>query len=218
MWARNEIRALQELKRTCMVHMLLQSGSAYLNYILHNCITLPNITLGAVTSVSIFSTTDSRWRIASGVMAIGATVLTGLGRHLGSGEKAQLHASVTKQYHGIICDINTKCLMDVDSADRMRFIEHVKTEIDRLVSIQPEPSLWVVRRFEKKYNSYLANMLSPDFGNLEEHFMQAAERISKRVSSHHNTRSMYRGRSTRFVSAMYMSSESPKEGPDDLGV
>lgn len=187
MWVENELRILGELKRTCLVHMILQSKSAYLNHTIHNIITIPNIFLGAVTGISIFSTSNEAWRVTAGAMAICSTVLTGLSRQLGPGERAQLHASVTKQYHSIVRDINMKQLMDiVVYEEKQRFIEHTKNEIDRLLSLQPEPSMWVVRCFEKKYKALIDGSFYPDFDEAEEELMQKAETVSNRVSTHTN--------------------------------
>lgn len=183
MWSENERQVLKELKKTCLIHMYLQSGSAFLNYILHNAITLPNIALGAVTSVSIFSTLQPQWRMASGAMAICSTVLTGLSRQLAPGERAQLHASVTKQYQSVVRNINTKLLLEPVEEERQHFIDHTKSEIDRLLSLQPEPSLWIIRRFENKYQDRVEKALYPEFAHLEKEMVRNAENISNRVSA-----------------------------------
>lgn len=189
-WTHNERQVLEDMKKTCLIHMYLQSGSAFQNYLLNNFITLPNIILGAVTSVSLFSTSDASWRIASGVMAICSTILTGLSRQMSPGEKAQLHSSITNQYQTIIRNINMKMMLDVTSDEKQRWIDQVKNDIDRLISIQPQPSIIVIRQFEKKYHSQIENIMYPEFAGFEELIIKKAEIINKRVSTQNFKRSM----------------------------
>lgn len=180
-WTDNEFRILKELKKICLINMFLQSGSAYVNFVLHNAITIPNIALGAATSISIFSTSNAGWRIAGGVMAACCTLLSGLARQLGAGERAQVHATVTKQYHSIIRDINVRMMMEPSAEERSRFIEHIKAEVDRVFTLQPDPSIWIVRRFEHRYQEHVEKVTFPD---MEATFMRNAERISNRISSY----------------------------------
>lgn len=201
MWSENEREILKEMKRTCLIHMFLQSGSAHVNYIIHNALSLPNIALGAVTSISIFSTSQPGWRIASGVMAVCGTILAGLSRQLAPGEKAQLHASVTKQYQSIIQDINANLLLESDEDERRRYIDHIKSEIDRLLSLQPDASMLVIREFEKKYHKHVEKALYPEFAHMEMEMIRNANRITTRVSATHRN-------PVRVRSAYHMTSTS----------
>lgn len=182
-WTEEEKQILTELKKTCLIHMFLQSGSAYVNNVVHNAITLPNIGIGAVLSVSIFSTEDPKWKLASGILALTTTVLSALSRQLGASERAHLHASVAKQYQGLIRDVNMKLLMPCQQEDRSQFIITVKNEIDKLFSIQPEPSIHVMRQFERKYHKHIEMALYPEFANMEQAYMKHAERITDKARS-----------------------------------
>lgn len=185
MWSENERQILTELKKTCVIHMFLQSGSAYHNYMIHNFITLPNITIGAILSVSILSTSSHGWRISSGVMAIVSTILSSIARQLGAGEKAQLHATVAKQYQAIIRQINMNLLLEkLSDEERIRFIETITTDIDKVFSIQPEAANQVVKEFETKYNRHLEMVLYPEFNQIEGAALKNVQWMSTRMTNH----------------------------------
>lgn len=182
MWVEAERQLLQELKRTCLIHMYLQSGSAYLYYIMHHCITIPNIAIGATLSVSLFSVTKTWWNIVSGVLAIISTILSSVDRQIGAGERAQLHCSMVRQYQSAIHNIN-QALLD-PSEDKYNIMSHVKSEVDRLLSTQPDPSIFVIRHFEKKYHRHVEVALYPEYKDLEETIMDNVNVVTKRVSKY----------------------------------
>lgn len=183
MWSDNEKEILMDLKKTCLIHMLLQSGSAHVNNLIQNAITVPNIVIGAVLSVSIFSATNEKWKFASGIMAVVSTILTSLGKHMGAGERAQMHCSVVRQYQALIRDINTNLLMpNMTEEEKVLFIRTTKAEIDKLFSIQPDASRWIIRDFERKYHKHVELVLYPEFSNIEQTIVRNADRVSKRIS------------------------------------
>lgn len=187
MWSENQKEILLDLKRTCLIHMFLQTGSAYVNNVLQNAITIPNIILGAILSITIFSSTEPKWKTASGVMAVISTILSSIGKQMGAGERAQLHCSVVRQYQALIRDINTNLLMpDMSDDEKVLFIRTTKAEIDKLFSIQPDASIFVIRNFEKKYHKHIEMVLYPEFSNMEEVAVRNANRISKRYSRYQN--------------------------------
>lgn len=182
-WSDNEKEILMEMKKTCLIHMFLQSGSAYVNNCIHNSITIPNIVLGAILSITIFSSQNTQWKTASGVMAVISTILSSIAKQLGAGERTQMHCSVVRQYQTLIRDINTSLLMPPDTHDeKMLFIKTTKSEIDKIFSIQPDASRLVIRNFEKKYHKHIEMVLYPEFSNIEQTIVKEADNITKRMS------------------------------------
>lgn len=197
-WTEEEKKMMHQLKKTCLIQLVLQTGSAYVNQTIHNAITLPNIAIGAVLSISIFSTTNRSWRISSGVLAVATTILSAISRQLGAGEKAQMHATVARQYYGLIRLINMKSLMKLSANERTQFLLSTHSEIDKLFAIQPTPALHTIWEYERKYRAHIDLALSPEYNNLEDSFLRNAQRITQRMSKQHvdhpNRRSEYHRR------------------------
>lgn len=146
---------LEQLKKVCVLNMYVQSSSAHVYDIINNLLTIPNIIVGGVMSVSIFSTNCGPTRVASGILAIVSTILSSLTKQIGAGERAQQHCFVVKEYHSLIRNIDVNMMLErsLEPNDRELFIREVQNEIDRLYMVQPEPSWFAIRQFEKRYRN-----------------------------------------------------------------
>lgn len=161
-WIQDELEMLEQLKRVCVINMYIQSSSAHVYYVINNCLMIPNIVIGAIMSVSIFSTTCGKTRIVSGILAIVSTILSSLTKQVGAGERAQQHCFVVKEYSSLVREININTFLEKREIDREMFIRDVQLELDRLYMVQPEPSWLAVRKFELKYNADIDSLLFPE--------------------------------------------------------
>jgi hypothetical protein len=177
-WTNEEIDMLEQLKRVCVINMFVQSSSAQVCSLMHNILTVPNIFIGGLLSVSLFGYDQCShghgWiKIGSGIMAITSTILSSLVRQMSCTEQAQQHCFVVKEYHSIIRKINTN--MALDNINKDVFIREMQSELDRLYLVQPEPSWFAVRQFENRFQD-LDSMLYPE---IERYAAGVTGRVSK---------------------------------------
>lgn len=174
-----EYNILRALKKQCLIQLHLQSTSAYWFHYMHSGMSFSNILLGSILSISLFSTSSPTWKIASGVMAISSTFLTTLSKQLGIAERAQLHCTVVKQYHSLIQDMNIFMGSSIRGQTTAEFIKKTKIMMDKLMDMQPVPSLWIVKKYERTFKQSLEQLLFPEFEKL---VTERALRWSSRAS------------------------------------
>lgn len=177
MWNDEERMLLNEVKKQCLFGLYLHSQSAYINHVIYNFLVVPNIVIGGVLSVSLFTAESSGWKIAGGALAITSTVLTGLVRHTGAAEKAQVHCLVMREYQRLVQDINMYLHSPIENTTEV--IQNVRKEMDKIISMQPDPSIWMLRRFNNKYRTKFESMMFNDF---EKGMLQEANAVNYRVS------------------------------------
>lgn len=171
----NRIRVqniLDQLRRDAIIHMYLQSGSAHYNNVLNNCLVLPNIVIGGVVSVSIFSTSSTTWKVTSGVLAIASTVLSSLARQTKAAEQAQLHCSVVKRYSEIIRRIDI--LYQKPGAVTDAVINEVRRDLDQLMTVQPGPSIYAKWAFSRNFGN-VDRVMYPMLQSMALHRVQTIE-------------------------------------------
>lgn len=142
-------RILSQLRRDAIIHMYLQSGSAHFNNVLNNCFVFPNIVIGGIVSVSIFSTSSTSWKVTSGVLAIASTILSSLARQTKAAEQAQLHCSVVKRYAEIIRRIDI--LIQNPGSVTDGIINEIRRDLDQLLTVQPGPSVYAKWAFSRNF-------------------------------------------------------------------
>lgn len=178
MWTNEELVLLTEMKKQALLGLYSQSQSAYIHHIVHNCLTVPNILMGGFLSVSLFATNAGAWKIAGGVIALASTVLTGLSKHVGAAEKAQLHCLAVREYQRLIHDINMYMHSPLGQNPN-EIIQALRKDMDRVIGLQPDPSLWMMQRFHNVYRTKLEKMLFHDF---EKIMLDGAQVVNNRVS------------------------------------
>lgn len=183
-WSEQDVKVLRELQKSCLVHLYLQSKSAYMFHVLNNLIVIPNILIGAVLSVSLFSMQNERWKIMSGVLAIICTFLSSIGKHISAGEKSQLHCHIARQYERLYRDIKLNMNLITDGSQQHFFVTSVKTEIDKVFSTQPDPPLSVIRYFEKTHKKNVESILHPEMEEFAKEIFTQSMRITNRISKY----------------------------------
>jgi len=155
----------------------LQTYSAFFNHIIYNSLVIPNIVIGGVLSISTFSTkTEGPWKTVNGILAITSTMLSTLTRQLGAGEKAQLHCTIARQYQILIRNINTYMYSTTRlETNKSNIIHSLKTDMDRLLEISPNPSYLVTWRIQKR---------NIDVISQEQPMMINANNIHQRISQY----------------------------------
>lgn len=165
------------LRRQCIINLFLQSKSARIYGLLQTCITIPNIVIGGVMSITIFSTTSPLWRVATGGLAIASTILTSLSKQLGAGERAQLHCAMVRQYNSLIQELNTYIHASSSRGDHQ--MDRIRQQMNKLFEMQPEPSYFAINTYEKRYKRNIEEAL---FDELETVAMQNAAYVELRLS------------------------------------
>lgn len=196
-WSEQDINILRELRKSCLIHLHLQSQSAYYFHMLHNFITIPNILMGAVLSVSLFSVENERWRLASGILAVSVTFLSSLNKQLAPGEKSQLHCFVARQYERIYRDIRMNVNMLTDESQQRMFITTLKSEVDKIFGMQPDPPMSIMRHFEKRNKKSVEDIMYPEMEQIEKNIIDDSQKITNRVT---NRMSKYIRRTASFKS------------------
>lgn len=167
------------LKKQCLVHMFLQSKSASIHNIIHNSLTIPNILIGGVLSVTIFSTSNVYWKLTTGALAITSTLLSSLSKHLSSGERAHVHCVVVKEYMSLLQELNISIPTARDIDEKRKIVVHVRDQLNKLFDSQPEPSRFAVATFEQRYKQHIEAALYDDF---EDMTVRSAKYVQNRIS------------------------------------
>lgn len=167
------------LRKQCLVHMFLQSKSANIYQTVYNCLSIPNIMIGGILSITIFSTSNQYWKIATGLMAITSTILSSLAKHTSPGERAHLHCSVVREYMSILQELNINLNTTTDIVEKKRIIDNVRLQLHKLFDTQPQPSKYAVSQFERKYKKDIEDAL---YDNFEEVTVKNATHVQNRIS------------------------------------
>ena len=154
-WTASHERILVDWKKQIAICLYLQDSSMYYYQFIYNLVTIPNLIVGGVLSVSIFSAEDTTpWKVIIGVLAIFSTFLTSLNRQIGAAEKSQEHKITSRAFQCLLRNMNmTLALLPEQRPHSDYYLRHVKHEIDRISDSQLDPPLLVVRMFNKKYES-----------------------------------------------------------------
>jgi hypothetical protein len=130
--------------------------------------TVPNIVIGGILSIAIFSSSSTEWRIVKGVLAISSTILTSLSKHVCAGEKSQLHCNVVRQYMALIQELNIFLHTSNNNTHEanIKFVDHMREQLNKLYDLQPKANSIVVARFEKKYKKSMEEALYSEFEDL----------------------------------------------------
>lgn len=167
------------LKKQCLVHMFLQSKSASIHNIIHNLLTIPNILIGGVLSVTIFSTSNTYWKVTTGALAITSTLLSSLSKHLSSGERSHVHCGVVKEYMSLLQELNISIPTARDINEKRKIVGRVRDQLNKLYDSQPEPSRFAVATFEQRYKKNIEEALYDDF---EDMTVRSATYVQSRIS------------------------------------
>ncbi len=177
-WTNEEQQALVEIKKQCLYGLYVHSRSACINHLINNALVVPNIIIGSVLSVSLFTTSTGPWKTAGGALALTSTILTGVTKHIGAAEKSQLHCLVVREYQRLIQDINIYLHTPVDNP--MAIIQALRNDIEKIIGLQPDPSVWVLYRFDKVHRKRFESMMVHDF---EKIMLHEASNVHRRISN-----------------------------------
>lgn len=170
----------QILKKQCVINLYLQSKSAKVYSMIQNILTLPNIVIGGILSVAIFSTSHDYWRLTTGALAIGSTILTSMSKHFGAGERAQMHCSMVRHYTSLIQEIDMILHMKhLSDTEKRATMDSVRQHLNKLFDMQPEPSVFAVKQYEKQYKTNIEKAM---FDAFETAALQNASYVERRLS------------------------------------
>jgi hypothetical protein len=172
----------QILKKQCIINLYLQSKSAKVYSFLQNALTIPNIVIGGIMSVTIFSVTNEGWKITAGVLAIISTILTSMTKQFGAGERSQMHCAMVRQYNSLIQELDMFIHMKhVTEDDKKACMERVRQQLNKLFDMQPDPSMFAVMQYEKQYKTHIETAMFDEFETAALHNASYVERRLSRT-------------------------------------
>ena len=162
-WCDQHENLLKLWKKQAAINLWLQLASNYYYSKLNDYLSYPSIVLSAATSISVFgSDCDLKAKFAISILALVSGVLTAINKHLRAAEKGQEYALRAKDYHTFIREIDF--ILATNREERPNAtdtLERIRGYYDRIVDMQMEPPVKVIRSYEKKFRP-LENSLFSD--------------------------------------------------------
>lgn len=162
-WNENHDNLLQNWRKQASINLWLQLASNYYYTRLNDYLSYPAIIVSAATSIGVFGIDDNLGgKLAISVMALVTGILTAINKHCRAAEKGQEFALRAKDYYTFIREIDFILSTSRDErGDLGETLERVKNTYDRIVDMQLEPPIHVIRDYEKKFRP-LENSLFSD--------------------------------------------------------
>jgi len=163
-WNENHDSLLMLWKKQAHINMWLQLASNYYYTRLNDYLSYPAIIVSTATSIGVFGIDDKSLagKFVISILALLCGVLTAINKHCRAAEKSQEFALRAKDYYTFIREIDF--ILSTSHEERpfmTETLERVKGTYDRIVDMQLEPPIHVVRDYEKKFRP-LANSLFSD--------------------------------------------------------
>lgn len=163
-WRESHTELLHEWKRQAAVCLWLQIASHYHYARINNWITYPTVVITAATSIGIWGIENSEIGkfIMSGV-SLFAGILATVAKHCRAAEKSNEFQLRSKEYLGIIREIDYILALDVDQRPNVaETMLRIRGAFDRIMDLQLDPPLAVIRLYEERFRSLESSMLGSD--------------------------------------------------------
>lgn len=162
-WDESHDNLLKLWRKQASINLWLQLASNYYYAKLNDYLSYPAIIVSAATSIGVFGSDNSlAGKFAISILALIAGTLTAINKHCRAPEKSQEFALRAKDYYTFIREIDF--IMSTKREERpvmSETLERVKATYDRIVDMQMEPPIHVIRDYEKKFRP-LSNSLFSD--------------------------------------------------------
>lgn len=160
-WKESMETILKSWRREASVNLWLQLASYYYYSSIADFLTYPSIVLSAGTSIGVFGLQDTlAGKYVASVLVLSAGVLTSLLKHSRASEKSQTFMLCSKDYYMLIRDIDY--ILTTEPADRASptdVLQKVKITYDRIVDMQLDPPLHIIRKYNSKFKRSLEETL-----------------------------------------------------------
>jgi len=147
-------------KQRAFVEFYLQMNSVYHYRRVHNIITYPIILLSTISGTSIFSTNNPTIQYIAASFSVASALLTGMLRQLKPGELATDHLSATRRWSKVLQQIQQLEMFNVlknsqTHQEMMTQFNKLQSEIDSIISSQPEPARHALNSIHNRYGAEL---------------------------------------------------------------
>ena len=163
-WRESHSALLREWKRQAAVCLWLQIASHYHYARINNWITYPTVIITAATSIGIWGVENSEIGkfIMSGV-SLFAGILATVAKHCRAAEKSNEFQLRSKEYLGIIREIDYILALDLDQRPLVsETMLRIRGAFDRIMDLQLDPPLAVIRLYEERFRSLESSMFGSD--------------------------------------------------------
>lgn len=160
-WQPYHEELMRSWKKQAAINLWLALASKYRYDIINNWLTYPCVIISAFTSIGIIgieSYVAGRY-VMSGLTMF-AAIMTAVNKHFGAAEKSHEFYMRSKDYYAFIREIDY--LLTVSSAERPPVDEcmmRLRSTFDRIVDLQLEPPLEIIREYEKKFRPLETSIL-----------------------------------------------------------
>ena len=202
-WNESHDMLLKLWRKQASINLWLQLASNYYYTRMNDYLTYPAIIVSAATSIGVFGSDDSlKGKFAISILALLSGILTAINKHCRAAEKGQEYALRAKDYYTFIREIDFILSTSKEERPSMtETLERVKSAYDRIVDMQMEPPIHVIRDYEKKFRP-LANSLFTD--------LQEELRVADSTASSISDRDKSIAKTRRTTS---LTSPSPRKDP-----
>lgn len=161
-WNDSHDNLLKLWRKQASINLWLQLASNYFYTRLNDYLSYPAIIVSAATSIGVFGSDDSlKGKFAISILALVSGILTAVNKHCRAAEKGQEYALRAKDYYTFIREIDFILSRTREERPPMtETLERVKSTYDRIVDMQMEPPIHVIRDYEKKFRPLEASLFS----------------------------------------------------------
>lgn len=152
-WLPHHDEILRSWKKQAAINLWLALASKYRYDIINNWLTYPCIIISALTSIGIIGMDNIMWgKYAMSGLTLFSAILSAINKHYGAAEKSQEFYMRSKDYYSFIRELDY--LLNLDVRERPMVYEcltRLRAAFDRIVDLQMEPPLEIIREYEKKF-------------------------------------------------------------------
>lgn len=161
-WTDAHDNLLKVWRKQSTINLWLQLASSYYYARLNDYFSYPSIIISAATSISVFGNDNSLGgKFAIAILALLSGILTAINKHCRAAERGQEFALRAKDYYTFIRDIDFILATHKDErSDMGETLERVKSTYDRIIDMQLEPPIHIIREYEKKFKPLEASFLT----------------------------------------------------------
>lgn len=159
-WRESHKALLHEWKRQAAVCMWLQLASHYHYARINNWLTYPTVVITAFTSIGVWGIESSTaGKFVMSTVSLFAGILATISKHCRAAEKSNEFQLRSKEYLGIIREIDYILALDEDQRPEVgETMLRIRSTFDRIMDLQLDPPLNVIRLFEDRFKSLESSM------------------------------------------------------------
>ena len=161
-WTDAHDRLLTTWRKQASISLWLQLASNYYYARLNDYLSYPVMVFSTATSIGVFGLNDSlTGKFTISIISLISGMITAVNKHCRAPEKSQEYALRAKDYYTFIRELDFLLATDKEErSDLGETIERIKNTYNRIVDMQLEPPIHILREYEKKFRPLEASMFS----------------------------------------------------------